>query len=275
MPKPKSAMEILKLLDNSNCRECGEKTCLAFAGAVYRGQRSLSECPKLDAETVDKYGGSEKQGNELAEMQDAHLESLRARIAEIDLREAAERTGGRYANGKLTVKIMGKDFSVEDNGTIRTDIHVNPWVTMTFFSYVLEGKGVPVSGNWMSYRELKGGRERYPLFQKRSEESLKRIADAFPTLFDDMVHLFSGKQVSPEFESDISVLLHPFPYVPMMICYWMPEEGIDSSLNLFFDETSPENIGIDGVYSLGAGFAQMIEKLAHRHGFDESAAGRG
>jgi CO dehydrogenase/acetyl-CoA synthase gamma subunit (corrinoid Fe-S protein) len=28
MPPPKNAMEIFKLLDMSNCRECGAKTCL-------------------------------------------------------------------------------------------------------------------------------------------------------------------------------------------------------------------------------------------------------
>ena len=35
MAQPKNAMEIFKLLDQSNCRECGQKTCLAFAGAVF------------------------------------------------------------------------------------------------------------------------------------------------------------------------------------------------------------------------------------------------
>ena len=29
-------MEIFKLLNGSNCRECNEKTCLAFAVAVFK-----------------------------------------------------------------------------------------------------------------------------------------------------------------------------------------------------------------------------------------------
>ncbi|PLX44033.1 MAG: hypothetical protein C0611_14470 [Desulfobacteraceae bacterium] len=52
MPQPKNAMEIFKLLDQSNCRECGQKTCLSFAGSVFRGQIKLEECPKLDRETI-------------------------------------------------------------------------------------------------------------------------------------------------------------------------------------------------------------------------------
>ena len=55
MPQPKHAMEIFQLLDKSNCRECGAKTCLAFAGAVFQGKRKIEECPKLDRETIERF----------------------------------------------------------------------------------------------------------------------------------------------------------------------------------------------------------------------------
>ena len=45
-------MEIFQMLDQSNCRECGKKTCLAFAGAVFLGKKKLIECPKLDADMI-------------------------------------------------------------------------------------------------------------------------------------------------------------------------------------------------------------------------------
>jgi len=81
-----------------------------------------------------------------------------------------------------------------------------------------------------------------------------------------MVHLFGGKQVERQFESDLSVVLHPLPLVPIMICYWLPEEGMQSTLNVFFDETADVNLGIGAVFSLGAGLAQMFTKIALRHG---------
>ena len=40
-------MEIFTLLDKSNCRKCNEKTCLAFAAAVFQGRKDITECPKL------------------------------------------------------------------------------------------------------------------------------------------------------------------------------------------------------------------------------------
>ena len=38
------ALEIFKRLPRTNCRECGEVTCLAFAAKVYMGQESVDKC---------------------------------------------------------------------------------------------------------------------------------------------------------------------------------------------------------------------------------------
>ena len=55
MARPENAMQVFSLLDKSNCRKCGEKTCLAFAGAVFQGRRSISECPTIDRQAAKKY----------------------------------------------------------------------------------------------------------------------------------------------------------------------------------------------------------------------------
>jgi hypothetical protein len=195
---------------------------------------------------------------------------MKNEIKQIDLAAIAERAGGRLADGKLTIKVLGKNFSVDTHGRLSADIHINPWVAIPFLDYILKGKGLTPSGNWVSFRELADGQERYPLFQKRCEEPMKRVADVYTDLFDDMVHVFSGKQVDDQFQSDISVVLHPLPKVPMMVCYWRPDGGLASSLNLFFDDTADKNLDIGSVFSLGAGLAQMFTKLAVRHGYSEA-----
>lgn len=272
MSKFNNAMEVFELLDKSNCRDCGEKTCLAFAGAVFQGRRDLSECPRLDPEVVARYSDNARdKGPSEAE---EYLENLKSEIRNIDLAEAAERVGGVFANGKLTVKIMGKDFSVDTQGRLYADIHVNHWVAVPMLSYVLYSAGKPVSGQWVSFRELKNGKERYPLFQKRCEEPLKRIADQYTELFEDMVHIFSGKQVDNHYQSDVAVVLHPLPKVPLLICYWKPDGELGSSLNVFFDATADDNLDIGSIFSLGAGLVQMFEKFSIRHGVPDAAAAR-
>jgi len=274
MAKMNNLMELFQLLDKSNCRKCNEKTCLAFAAAVFQGRKAITECPKLTPEIIARFSdapGSDRTPS-IEENRDEYLASLKQDVAGIDLAEAAERTGGRFNGDRLTLKVMGKDFSVDRQGNLYADIHINPWVAMPFLYYVMHSEGVHPTGNWVSLRELKEGGERYPLFQKRCEEAMKRVADTYTDLFDDLVHIFSGRKVAEQFAADISVVLDPLPKVPIMICYWWPEEGLVSSLNVFFDETADRNLDTGALFSLGAGLAVMFEKLALRHGFSDLAS---
>jgi hypothetical protein len=228
----------------------------------------MSECPSLDREALQAFAEEPGERNPSEPNPGDRLEELKAEVNHVDLAEAAKRVGAKFSDGRLTLKVLGKDFSVEAKGNLFAEIHINPWVAVPFLSYILHGQGLPISGRWMSFRELKEGRDRYPLFQKRCEEPMKKVADIYTPLFDDIVHVFGGKQVEKQFESDISVVLHPLPRVPVMICYWLPEEGMDSSLHIFFDETADRNLDIGSVFNLGAGLAQMFTKIALRHGFD-------
>ena len=48
-PKPK-VIEILKLLPKTNCKECGEPTCMVFASRVAEGVKGPKDCLPLRAE---------------------------------------------------------------------------------------------------------------------------------------------------------------------------------------------------------------------------------
>jgi len=263
----KNAMEIFTVLDKSNCRKCGEKTCLAFAGAVFLGVRKIGECPTLAPQDLERFSGDEKTSSLTEPSQDEYVDLLKNDITQLDYAEVAERIKGQVINGELTIPILGKKFGIDKDGTFITTLHVLPWVVNPILDYVLNCKGVPVSGTWISLREIPGGKEKYGLFKKRGEDVLKKLADKYTDFFDDIIHMFSGAAVEEQFESDVSVVLYPFPRVPIMICYWKPEEEMASSLNLFFDASVNENLGLEAAFFLGTGLAQMFEKLAEQHGF--------
>ena len=262
-----NVMEVFKLLDKSNCRKCHEQTCLSFAAAVFKGEKQLNECPHLDKAILAEYGGKGDHPTVLEESRAEAVDQLREEIATIDLSAAAQRLGARFSGEKLILKCLGKDFSVDTKGNISTDIHVNPWIVIPVFNYILEGRGIPISGRWVPFRELKGGKRWYRLFGQMCEKPLKKVADVYTDLFEDMLHIFNGRQVENHYNSDISLVLLPLPKVPILICYWRPEEGLESSLNLFFDSTAEENLNIESLYTLATGLVIMFKQIALHHGF--------
>lgn len=46
-------LEILKLLPRTNCRACGQPTCLVFAFRVSEGVQSVDDCPPLEPSNLN------------------------------------------------------------------------------------------------------------------------------------------------------------------------------------------------------------------------------
>lgn len=259
-------LEIYHLLNRSNCMDCHEKTCMAFAVAVFKNKRRLQECPHLSPEILHRYGDETRRPNTIDEDMAAAVENRKNRIKRLDLSEAARRLEADFDNTLLTLRVFGRDVSVDPNGNLITDIHVNPWIAAPLLDYILEGRGGKPTGKWMNFRELKGGLVRSAHFRQRCEQPLKQIADMYPELFTDLLEIFDGKRTDSPMRMDICIVLQPLPLVPMLIGYWYPEEELESSLHILFDEAVQDNLAIDSLYTLCEGIVMMFGKIARRHG---------
>lgn len=47
-------LEIYKLLPKSNCRKCGQPTCMMFASLATQGIKGFNDCPEMNAENEIK-----------------------------------------------------------------------------------------------------------------------------------------------------------------------------------------------------------------------------
>ena len=266
VPELKSTIDILKLLNKSNCKDCGDATCLAFAAAVFKGERPLSECPHLESHILDRYTVALQSGKvDNGPDQEQMMLELKARLKTADLKALASRTGGAFLNDKLTISVLGKDVSIDNKGNLYSDIHLHAWLTVPLMAYGLEGKGETPKGEWLPFRELPHGKDWHRFFEHRCEKTLKKVADLYTDLFEDMLHIFQARQIDNLYGSDISIVLYPLPKLPILICYWRPEEGMESSIHLFFDSSAEANLRIDAIYLLCTGLVIMFEKIAQTH----------
>jgi hypothetical protein len=60
-------------------------------------------------------------------------------------------------------------------------------------------------------------------------------------------------------------VLREFPRIPVLICYWNPEDGMESALHIFFDATAADHLSVEWIHSLCAGLVAMFEKIALKH----------
>jgi len=260
-----NAMEIYKLLQGTNCRECLLPTCLAFAVAVFSGERRLRDCPYVDGGIVERFEEQSRNRTTLEREQEQALEPLKREVAAIDFSLSAERLRATLSGDKLIIKCLGKDFIVCPDGSIISDCHVHAWVTVPLLSYVISCSGKTVSGEWVRFRELENGVTWGPLFADPFEKPLKQIADAHTELFETMTHIFNGRPAVSGIAADFSIALYPLPRVPILICYWKAEDGLESRLNVFVDRTAVDNLEIESIFTLCVGLVRMFERVTDSH----------
>ena len=265
MSQLNNPLAIYKLLPKSNCKLCGVATCLAFAAAVIKGEKRLDECPLLESNMIEELDGQIIRQTTPEEQLKQILEPLKREIVTIDFPATVKRLGATLSGDKLTIKCLGKDFTVGQNGDIISACHINVWVTVPLLNYIIYSAGKELSGKWVPFRELSNKTIWNAFFEQRFEKPFKQLMDTYPDLIEDMIYIFSGKQVETSFSSDISLVLHPLPKVPMLICYSKPQEDLESKLNVFFDRSAESNLNIDSIYRLCVGLLVMFQKIASRH----------
>lgn len=263
MTELNTPLAIYRHLEKSNCGLCLLPSCLAFAAAVVKGDKPLAACPHVAPEILAAFNG--KTFRPAVTDQAEALDQLREKIKSVDFTTAAGRTGGAIIDGRLVIPSMGKEFSVDTAGTVTSAIHVNGWLESLLLHYILFCRGRQPTGKWLPFRELNGAMAWNALFVERCEQPLKKLADRQPDFFEKLVSIFSGRRTTSGFSADIALLLSPLPRVPVLICYWAPEDDLDSKLTVFFDSTATDNLTLDALFGLGAGLTRMFEKIAEKH----------
>lgn len=259
-------LEVYKLLPGTNCRDCGSPTCLAFAVAVAQGKVEPGACPELDTTASQSLAQLQKPLQTANNDLENRLNKLKKKAASMDIMSKADILGATAGEAGLTVPVLGKNFTVDSSGEISSMCHNNPWVTLPLLSYITGGKGVDPTGDWVRLPELAGGQDWARFFTHRCERNMQKLADEYTDLFKVLIDLFGGKPEDFGFQADVSIVLHPLPKLPILVCYWPDEEGLGSTLSLLFDRQAPENLPVEDIYNLSTGLLIMFQQIALTHG---------
>lgn len=265
MARFKTPLEIFALLPRTNCGDCGISTCLAFAAAILKEEKRPADCSHLSPEALARLAGNIDRQVNIESSREEQLRELKKTIAATDILSRAKRLGGRREGDRLVILCLGKEFAIDRLGEVGSQCHTHAWFSLPLLDYILHSEGVEPTCRWVPFRELERGKTWNPLFEQRCEKPLKRIADSHHELFEDLVSMFCATSSAPAFNADIAVVLSPLPRVPMLICYWKPEDGMDSQLHLFFDETAERNLPVESLFTMATGIVRMLERIMYKH----------
>ena len=112
--------------------------------------------------------------------------------------------------------------------------------------YLGKAKNRPLSGKLVSPASLSGGE----IFQKGTHVlPLDKIASRYGNDLDGFYKKgleLGGLQLE---HGDASLLLHPFPRVPVTMILWAPDDEFPARADMFFDATCEQHLPTDVIWS--------------------------
>lgn len=161
------------------------------------------------------------------------------KLVSLDPGEISLNTGTVYSSGSqlLTVRYLNKDYQVQcSTGEVTgaDGSEVTTTLKVLILHYLINAKVKPLTGNLISFKELRGGGAiYYQTFQKRAIFPLLKTFEKNP---DSLIRAGQVLGGSKESYGNASVTIRVFPLVPVTYVLWQGDEEIPSSATILFDE---------------------------------------
>ncbi len=262
-----TVMELLKTLPRTNCGDCGQTTCLAFATRVIKEGDDLNRCPHLGEASQALAGDVKNQqaagvGRRRESIAIA-LEALQEKVAPLDFTALAEGLGARYGqeNGRpyLTLEYFGRPHQVfKDEVRYPDGREANPWDAILLYNYIAsQGRAEP-TGTWITYQSLPNSVSKTKTLQ-RLEAELAAHFTGKQGLLAAAAAALKGEVADVAGDADLKLVFQPLPKTPVLLLFWEadPEEDFPAQAHFLFDGNISAYLDLESLLFL-------VEQLADR-----------
>ncbi|MFZ5452908.1 MAG: DUF3786 domain-containing protein [Thermodesulfobacteriota bacterium] len=263
-----TVLDLLKTLPRTNCGECGQATCMAFATQVIKEGEDLGKCPYLSPaaqELAGSIAGQQEKGEgRRRESLAISLEVMRQKIAPLNFRDLAEGLGTVYGEDDdrpyLAFSYFGEALRVfKDEVRYPPGAVPNPWDAILLYNYLASGGQGQPTGTWITYQSLPNSVSKAKTLARLEKELAAHFAGQLAQLQERAAAL-GGEPAAAAEDADFQRVFLPLPRVPVLLLFWEaePEEGFAAQAHFLFDATVGDFLDLESLLFL---VEQLIDRL--------------
>ncbi len=106
-----------------------------------------------------------------------------------------------------------------------------------FLHYLAQARGTELQGKWITFKELPGGQIYIEPYQNRTTKPFLKYFGQKQEKFVELAAALEGKASS---FGDVSMVLRPFPRIPILFVLWEGDEEFPPSTNILYDASAPD-----------------------------------
>ncbi|MFZ2633973.1 MAG: DUF3786 domain-containing protein [Desulfosalsimonadaceae bacterium] len=269
---PLSVIDLYRdILPKTNCKDCGFPTCMAFASMVVSEMHPIKNCPHLTPEVVaaceKELDAQYKAGKWLKrDMARDALQWAKEKSASMKIEDLPERIGGKLVerDGQtgLELPYFNRHIIIfSDRVTDAAGDELTRWEQVFIYNHLAQGgKSLP-TGKWRNFVEFPNTVSKMKSMIEHVEKPLiERFRGRSDALTAAALKI-GGLDRRTDFpESDVAMLFHPLPRVPVRLMFWDGDEaeGFESEVKLSFDETVTDHLDIESIMFLSERLRDLL-----------------
>lgn len=159
---------------------------------------------------------------------------------EVALNKAWDELVGLNSDRIISVKFLADEYTVNPKDkkviSLSCNMPAKDFIVILILHYLIcKLKGLtPLTGEWISFKELTAGESYYPAFRKRAIEPIIAKYGNNPQGLLGALDRLPAKRVN---QGDIGIVLEAFAGVPVLITLWRGDDEFGPEANILFDKS--------------------------------------
>lgn len=152
-----------------------------------------------------------------------------------------------WPDGEMIAPEGSKELSLQEQGLI--------------MHYLIQASGAPLTGTWITFREIPAGEFYYSAFVKRAKDPLVQTFGQRPELLLELGLQMGGSRRP---EGDIALSFMVFPQVPICLVLWAGDDEFPPDGNLLFDASITKSLSAEDVAVLSGMVVYPLIGMAYK-----------
>ncbi len=195
---------------------------------------------------------------------DIALEQALQEMKGIDPPVVAARSGAEYDydRGQFKLPFFDRMFlisfpeaRIEEAGS---QAPILDWVQVLLLHYLLQAKGIPIAGEWVTYRQLPGASFFERRFLSMAIQPLQRAFGDDIESFNKAALAVGGISITRFGDSGFRFLA--LPKIPMACIFYLGDEEMPSSVNILFDAAAHTHLPTEDLSLIGMYLSIALQK---------------
>ena len=271
-------IDLYKTLPATNCGDCGQPSCLAFATQVVGYGHEVTECPHLEEAKIQEIEQVLMRQREKG----VYLKKENHKITRDHLKEKIKnhnfkaistglKVGYSVEDGVEALKIpyFGRVVTMRHTGIVRDNgEEFDPWDEVLLYNYIFFSGSRPLRGIWVGLENFPNSLPKRAALEEGCQRRINQVFAGTPRELEEACRKLDGIPVADGHSADLAYRFQPLPKMPLLLLFWDEdrEEGFDAQSKILFDEYALEYLDLEGLTFVAEKLAQNLILIKNKKG---------